>query len=154
MIRAMIKFGRPVPPEVDARLGALARRLAADPRVGALWLFGSRSRGEADALSDVDLAVLAVGAPTSEQLASWQLDWIETANEVLGTDEVSLVVINRAPLPLRYQIFRDSRLLHAASPEIAADTELATIRAYLDFRPRLAEYDRELLATASAGRLR
>lgn len=154
MIRLMIKFGKSVLPDVDARLGALARRFAVDPRAAALWLFGSRARGEADALSDVDLAVLAAGSPSREQLANWELDWIQMANETLGTDEVSLVVINCAPLLLRHRIFHDARLLHAASPEAAADIELATIRAYLDFRPRLEEYDRELLACAAAGRLR
>ena len=150
----MIKFGTPVPSEVDARIPDLARRLSADARVAAVWLFGSRAHGDADALSDVDLAVLAAGVPTQQELATWQLEWLCAANETLRTDEVSLVVLNRAPLVLRSEALRGARLLFARSPEIAADYELATIQACLDFRDRLDDYDRELLAQARAGRLR
>jgi uncharacterized protein len=149
----MIKFGTPVPSDVDARVPDLVRRLSADARVAAVWLFGSRARGEADALSDIDLAVLAAGAPTEQELATWQLEWLRAANEALRTDEVSLVLLNRAPLVLRNEALRGARLLFARSPEIAADYELATIRAFLDFRDRLDDYDRELLAQARAGRL-
>lgn len=150
----MIKFGKPVPADVDARLEELVRRFSGDRRVAAMWLFGSRARGEADALSDVDVAVLAAGAPTAVELAAWELDWLDAANQTLGTDEVSLVVLDRAPLTLRHQVLRGGRLLYSRSPEIAADYELGTIRAFLDFRIRLDEYDRELLASAAAGRLR
>lgn len=150
----MIKFGQPVPADVDGRLPELARRLAGDPRVAAVWLFGSRARGEADALSDVDVAVLAAGTPTRGELASWEVEWLGAANETLRTDEVSLVVLDRAPLVLRHEVLRGARLLFARSPEIPADYELGTIRAFLDLRHHLDEYDRELLACAAAGRLR
>jgi len=36
----------------------VARRLSGDPRVDAVYLFGSQASGEADDRSDVDLAVL------------------------------------------------------------------------------------------------
>ncbi len=42
-------------------LDALYGALAADPLVGAIWLGGSRARDEADAYSDVDLALEAEG---------------------------------------------------------------------------------------------
>jgi predicted nucleotidyltransferase len=150
----MIKFGAPVPADVDTRLPDLVGRLSGDPRLVALWLFGSRARGEADALSDVDLAALAAGAPSRADLARWELEWLSAANETLRTDEVSLVVLNHATLLSRHEILRGARLLFATSPEVAADFELATIRAFLDFRVHLDEYDRELLALAAAGRLR
>lgn len=150
----MIKFGKPVPADVEARLADLVRRLSADARVEAVWLFGSRARGEADALSDVDVAVLAADSPAPGEPASLELEWLDIANETLRTDEVSLVVLNRAPLVLRHEVLRGARLLFARSPEVAADFELGTVRAFLDFRAHLDEYDRELLASAAAGRLR
>ncbi len=150
----MIKFGIPVPADVDARILELVRRLGGDARIAAVWLFGSRARGEADALSDVDVAVLAAGTPTQSELARWELEWLSAANETLKTDEVSFVVLNRAPLVLRHEALRDARLLFARSPEVAADYELGTIRTFLDFRTHLDQYDRELLARAAAGQLR
>jgi uncharacterized protein len=150
----MIKFGTPVAADVEARFPDLARRLSADARVAAVWLFGSRARNEADALSDVDVAVLASGTPTPGELAGCELEWLGAASETLRTDEVSLVVLNRSPVVLRHEVLRGARLLFARSPEIAADYELATIRAFIDFSVHLDEYDRELLACAVAGRLR
>jgi predicted nucleotidyltransferase len=150
----VIKFGKPVPADVDARLPGLVRRLSDDARVAAVWLFGSRARGEADALSDVDLAVLAAGTPARSELATWELEWLRVANGVLQTDEVSIVVLNHAPLVLRHEVLRGARLLFARSPEIAADYELATIQTFLDFCAHLEEYDRELLARAASGHLR
>lgn len=82
----MIKFGRPVAIDIEPRLPRLIDSLARDPQVDAVWLFGSRARGEADALSDVDVAVLA--ATGIERSALWdkQLEWIGGAVRALGTD--------------------------------------------------------------------
>lgn len=44
--------------ERDAWLAAMTERLQADQRVVAAWLFGSLGRGDADALSDIDLFVV------------------------------------------------------------------------------------------------
>jgi predicted nucleotidyltransferase len=43
----MIKYGRPVPGDVETRLPQLVKALARDERIEALWLFGSRARNEA-----------------------------------------------------------------------------------------------------------
>src|SRR5829696_2689027 len=45
--------------EHDALLEQALALLEADDRVAAAWLFGSRGRGDADALSDIDLVVVA-----------------------------------------------------------------------------------------------
>lgn len=45
--------------EHDALLERARALLEADDRVAAAWLFGSRGRGDADALSDIDLVVVA-----------------------------------------------------------------------------------------------
>lgn len=45
--------------EHEAILERALDLLGADDRVAAAWLFGSRGRGEADALSDIDLVVVA-----------------------------------------------------------------------------------------------
>ncbi|HEV2124267.1 MAG TPA: nucleotidyltransferase domain-containing protein [Chloroflexota bacterium] len=45
--------------EHDALLERVRALLESDDRVAAAWLFGSRGRGDADALSDVDLVVVA-----------------------------------------------------------------------------------------------
>ena len=80
----MIKFGRPVSVDVEARLPRLVQRLAEDDQVEAVWLFGSRARNEHDALSDVDLAVLARADVDASALWDRQLAWTRLAIEVLS----------------------------------------------------------------------
>ena len=150
----MIKFGKPVSADVEVLLPRLVERLAADDRIEAVWLFGSRARGESEALSDVDVAVLAGRSLVATALWDAQLDWTGLAVTVLGTDEVAVHVLNQLPVALRDPILRDARLLWARTPEVAADFSAATLKEYLDLRPYLARYDRDLLRQAAAGSLR
>jgi predicted nucleotidyltransferase len=150
----MIKFGRPVSSDVDARLPHLVAALASDPRIDAVWLFGSRARQEADALSDVDLAVLARPDLDRDLLWHAELDWTGLAGQVLGTAEVAVQALSRLPLALREPILRDAKLLWSRAPELAADFVACTLKAYLDLAPYLDRYDRDLFQQAAAGTLR
>lgn len=64
-------------------LDALYGALAADPRVNAVWLGGSRARGEADAYSDVDLALEADPEWTPERLGGL---WLGGQSMKLGSE--------------------------------------------------------------------
>jgi len=81
----VIKFGKPVSSDVEARLPRLIDSLASDERIEAVWLFGSRARNEADQLSDVDIAVLAGDTLDARALSSGALEWTGLAMEVLGS---------------------------------------------------------------------
>lgn len=146
----MIKFGGSVPADLERRLERLVEVLAGDERVEALWLFGSRARGEGDALSDVDLAVLARRDADSRDLWDWQIEWTGRAVEALGTDEVAIQALNRVPVATRHGILRDARLLWARSPEAARDYEARTLKEYLDYEPLLDRYDRDLFRQAAS----
>jgi len=150
----MIKFGRPISVDVEALLPRLVEAMSADNRMEAVWLFGSRARNEADALSDIDLAALARRGLDASALWDAQLDWTGLAVKTLGTDEVAVQVLNRLPVALRDPILRDARLLWSRSPEIAADFATVTLKEYLDLKPYLARYDRDLLRQAATGVLR
>lgn len=140
--------------DVEARLPRLVEALAGDDRVAALWLFGSRARNEHDALSDVDVAVLARNSLTRAALWDAELEWTRLGVEALGTDEVAVQVLNRLPVAVRHGMLREARLLWARSPEIAADFWAWTLKAYLDLKPYLDRYDRDLFRQAATGKLR
>ena len=150
----MIKFGRPVPADVDRRIPRFIDALAADERVAAVWLFGSRARNEADALSDVDLAVLTRAGLDASAAWNAQLEWTTRAAEVLGTDEVAVQLLNCLPVALRHAIVKDAQLLWSRTPEVAADFVTRTVKEYLDFKPYLDRYDRDLFRQAATGALR
>jgi predicted nucleotidyltransferase len=98
----------------------------------ALYLHGSHAEGRANALSDVDVAVLARGDLTRHQL--WRLDDLCAAR---WPEAVDIRVLNLAPLPFRYQVTAHGRRLWAADLGAVADWESLTWRQYWDLRPRL-----------------
>jgi predicted nucleotidyltransferase len=55
------------------RLFALRLREALDDDLHAIWLYGSRARGEARADSDIDLLVIADGGRDRYQRIAWDL---------------------------------------------------------------------------------
>jgi len=90
-------------------LETVCRRLRDDPRVQAIYLFGSAATGETHAHSDIDLAVL-LDAPIS---LGDELRMRAIAVEELRRDDVDFVVLNHATPPLRYEVVTRGRRLFA-----------------------------------------
>jgi predicted nucleotidyltransferase len=104
----------------------------AQPEILALYLYGSYAEGRANALSDVDVAILAGGELTKEQL--WQLEKRAAAQ---WPEFVDLRVLNLAPLTFRYQVTARGQRLWASDVGQVADWESLTWRLYWDWHPRL-----------------
>jgi len=68
------------------RFGSNASRPGCAPRAFRRGFRGSRARGEADALSDVDIAVLAAERPDRTEADRLQNEWMESAVRILGTE--------------------------------------------------------------------
>jgi len=119
---------------------ALKRYLEQREEVVAAYLFGSHARGEADARSDVDIALLL--RPDLPDLAhlTLTLDW--EVCDVLGTDEVDVIILNTAPLEARFEILRTGRLIHSNDEAFRTEWEVRTMSAWWDFRKVLDLYDR------------
>src|SRR5207248_5138339 len=84
-LAAMIKFGKPISSDVEARLPRLIDSLASDERIEAVWLFRSRPRNEADQLSDVDIAVRGGGTLDARALSGGAVEGPGLATGVLGS---------------------------------------------------------------------
>jgi predicted nucleotidyltransferase len=75
-----------------ARLARLVARLAADPRVTRVRLFGSRARARSRADSDLDLAVdLAVAR--RREIEAWLADTALGSDEDLAAPPVQIVAL-------------------------------------------------------------
>jgi hypothetical protein len=98
----------------------------------ALYLYGSYAEGRANALSDVDVAILARGDLSRQQL--WQLEERCVAR---WPESLDIRVLNLAPLPFRYEVTALGQRLWAADLGKVADWESLTWRRYWDLRPRL-----------------
>lgn len=134
------------PIDVDDRLPALAEALRADGRVVAAFLHGSYGTPEQTPLSDVDVALLLRrDVPATARV---HLELIGKVCDALGEDDVSVTLLNRAPLPLQFEILRTGRLLLENDEDALADFVEHVCKRYGDhavaYRAMLAEYDAAL----------
>jgi len=122
-------------------LSKLATHFADSREVMALYLFGSYARGEADQLSDVDIALLL--RPNLPRETMWRLGLRLNAEvcNILGTEDVDVIVLNTAPLEAQFEIIRTGKLLHSSDENIRTEYEVQMMNAYWDFKKVLDEYD-------------
>jgi predicted nucleotidyltransferase len=119
---------------LDRLTRELRRRL---PDVVAVYVFGSRARGDATADSDFDLAVLPLRP--LDPVGRWELQ--EALARVIGVN-VDLVDLTRASTVLRVEILRDGRLLFENDEPARELFEATALGAYA----RLNDERREILA--------
>jgi len=100
-----------LPKDIVERLKRLPERVARVEGVLALWLFGSFARGEATPISDVDLAYLSDQDLEGEALEAFEGRLYRVISSTLGTDEISLVDMRRAPVFLRWRVLVEGKLL-------------------------------------------
>ncbi len=118
------------------------------PGLVSAYLFGSSAQGDMKPLSDIDIALLFDKAV--------EYKFIETnilidAMRILGTEEIDLVVLNEAPLHLRYSILRNKRIIFCSDPIKRVNFETDSIMEYLDFRHIRQLYNREFLRKIKVG---
>lgn len=106
------------------------------PEIVALYLYGSQAQGIANALSDVDVAILAQPQLPREQL--WRLEDRWTGH---WPNRIDMRLLNLAPLSVRYEVTAHGQRLWATDATTIAEIESLIWREYWDLRPRL-EQDR------------
>jgi uncharacterized protein len=130
-----------VPPLDAAALERLSRALDREGVVAAM-LIGSQARGAPGPLSDVDVAVWH--DPGLDPDARWQLQLrlAGAASEALHTDEVDVVMLNRAPPLMQHRAIRDGRRLVERNHGERVRLETRAILEYLDTAPLRAALGR------------
>ena len=131
---------RPVDSAARVRLAHVLDREG----VVAAMLIGSQARGEPHRLSDVDIAVWHVPGLDPSQQLKLQLDLIGAAEGALGTSEVDLVMLNRAPPLMRQRAIRDAVRLVERDPDERVRLETRAILDYCDTVPLRAALGRAL----------
>jgi len=119
----------------DVRFSALGAGFSAFPEVVAVYLFGSAARGTRGKRSDVDIAVLTRSRKTSPRRFRSLVEYVQVACDALGTDRVDVVLLDRAPVALRHEVFREGKPLLVRDPEALARFRLESSREYLDTIP-------------------
>ena len=117
-----------------------------DARVLVAYLFGSRSMNLHTPKSDIDIAVLLSELPGN--MLDYYLDLMDRLSRVLG-DEVDLVVMNKAPPFLKYQVVKYGRVLYSRDERARVEFEVKVMKEYLDSIRRRERYDEALMKEIS-----
>jgi predicted nucleotidyltransferase len=99
-----------------------------------LYLFGSQVEGRLGPLSDYDLAVLFDPTGDDGQVHARMSHELACA---LGTDQVDVVLLNRAPIELAYAIIAQGRVLYQRDVATRVEYEAQVLSRYGDYLPVL-----------------
>lgn len=111
---------------------ALREVLGSESDVAYALLFGSSARGTRRPGSDADVAVeLAAGAARDARALGRLIARLESATG----RRVDLVLLDEAPPPLAYRIFRDGHLIVERDHAALVARKARAILDYLDFKP-------------------
>jgi uncharacterized protein len=110
------------------------------------YLFGSCHTGSMTPLSDIDIAILFDEKLCSEEIENMENEIYAKLIEALGTDEVDLIVLNRAPLSVRFGVLKDKEIIYFSDKGKVVDFQCDVVSEYLDFKPIRDGINKEFLS--------
>jgi len=108
------------------------------------YLFGSVAKNKTGPLSDIDIAVLFNEKVPTAQYFDQKLEVMGKISDLFKTDNIDVVVLNEAPPLLAHRILKEGRVLFSKSEKKRLEFELRAIMKYLDWKPYLEKYTREV----------
>jgi predicted nucleotidyltransferase len=123
----MIRFKK-IPKDIDEKIESLGELFASDPNVVFAYLFGGLLKKRRNPLSDTDLAVFVKNLKALDYLALFG-----HIADILGTEEIDLVVLNRAPLSLAGRILQNRKVLIDKESFLRHRYESLILREFFDF---------------------
>ena len=120
----------PLPKNIEELLPLAFDYLRSDEDILFAYLFGSLAGKRPGPLSDVDLAVYLA---EKVFIAEKKMEILGDLVNILKTDEIDLVVLNRAPLALSMKILENKKVIVDKVPFIRHRYESLTMRQYFDF---------------------
>ena len=112
-----------------------------EPCIDLAYIFGSRADGKVGPISDYDIAVLyaKLHAPDLRYELAHKL------KKKLMTDRVDLLVLNDAPIELRYAVIASGIVVYEVNVKTRVEYEALTLSLYGDFLPVLRNQREDIL---------
>jgi predicted nucleotidyltransferase len=100
------------------------------------YLFGSLARDKVLPLSDIDIAIyLKEGVDLDKE----KMSILQNLIDLLGTEEIDLVLLNTAPLTLKARTVENKKILVDKEPFLRHSFESLVLREYFDFSKKEEE---------------
>ncbi len=123
------------------KLGTLFSCGNKKPYVELSYLFGSHAGGTEGPISDYDIAVLFSKTVPPEKTYGLA----HKLATLLMTERVDMVVLNRAPIELRYAVIATGIVIYEVNQAVRVEFEASTLSCYGDFLPILRRQKKEIL---------
>ena len=107
------------------KIAEIAEEIMKQKKVIAVYLFGSFARGATHEQSDIDICVIG---ERGKQMPIFEKE---------GYDIISFWDL---PLPIRFRVLREGKLLAVKNAEYIRKVKLETLRDYLDIKPLINRY--------------
>ncbi len=123
----MIRY-RLIPEDIHQKINSLVAIFINDSNIVFAYLFGGLLKDKPNPLSDVDVAVYVKNIK--------KLDYLELFGNianVLGTDEIDLVILNTAQLSLTGRVLQSRKVLVDKNPFLRHKYESIILREFFDF---------------------
>ncbi|NLJ48032.1 MAG: nucleotidyltransferase domain-containing protein [Candidatus Atribacteria bacterium] len=126
-----MRYGRfPIPNNILELIPEAQKVLNNHPQVIFAYLFGGLAKRHLSSLSDVDVAVYLVVNKNELEI---KMDLLNQLSNGLKTDEIDLVILNTASLPLIARIIQNKKVLVDKDPNLRYSFESLNLRKYFDF---------------------
>ena len=116
------------------------------------YLYGSQATGRAQPHSDIDIAVYVDEGRAVGSHYGYAAELTAHLMSALGTNEIDVVVLNRAPPLLYHRVLRDGRRILARDLRATTTREGYALSRYCDFLPQLAKIESARRAALSRAR--
>jgi len=123
----MIRY-RLIPEDIHQKINSLADIFINDSNIIFAYHFGGLLKDKPNPLSDVDIAVYVKNIKKLDYL-----DLFCNIANVLGTDEIDLVILNTAQLSLAGRILQNRKVLIDKDPFLRHRYESIILREFFDF---------------------
>ncbi len=111
------------------------------------YIFGSQLRGKIGPLSDYDFAVFLSQKPSFQ----FKYRLKNKLVNVLNTGQVDLIILNDAPVELKYKVIATGKIIFQKNSTIRTDFEADTLSRYFDYLPVLRAQKKDILKFKSKG---
>jgi predicted nucleotidyltransferase len=106
-----------------------------------VYLFGSYASGSEGPVSDYDIAALYSKMPAAAE----RYNLAHKLAVLLMTDRIDLVVLNYAPIELRYNVIATGVVIYEQNLAVRVEFEANTLSRYGDYLPVLRRQRKEIL---------